>query len=64
MRTIELPKLPKEVCALIADGVYGLYRISMPGASYVLTAARSEFYFLSEEGLLVPAPSAVHSLAM
>lgn len=66
MKTImsaELPGLPGEVRALIADGVYSLYELPTDEPRYVLlTTQRNEFYFLSEQGNLVSAPSSVRSI--
>lgn len=66
MKTImsaELPGLPGEVRALIADGVYSLYELSSDEPRYVLlTTQRNEYYFLSHKGELVPAPAHVRSI--
>lgn len=60
----ELPGLPREVRALVADGVYSLYELPTSEPRYVLlTSQRTEFYFLSSHGDLVPSPKPVASAA-
>ena len=64
LKPSELPGLPREVCALVADGVYSLYELSTDEPRYVLlTSQRAEFYFLSSCGDLVPASTPVKSVA-
>lgn len=45
--------LPREVLALVRDGVYSLYTLPAAtggGAAYVLVTNKGEFYFLAEDG--------------
>jgi hypothetical protein len=60
----ELPGLPREVRALVADGVYSLYELSTSEPRYILlTSQRTEFYFLSSHGDLMPPSAPVSSVA-
>ena len=57
MKIVELPGLPSQVCALVADGVWSLYELTTAEPRYVLlTSRRTEYYFLSGRGdLMQPA---------
>lgn len=60
----ELPGLPREVRALVADGVYSLYELTTEEPRYVLlTSQRTEYYFLSSRGDLMTPPSPVKSVS-
>src|SRR5688572_29902338 len=52
-----LPSLPKEVKALVHDGVYALYDVDYENVRYLLVTDRpSEYYFLSANGDVVSPP--------
>ena len=60
----ELPGLPREVRALISDGMYSLYELPTSEPHYLLlTSQRTEFYFLSSHGDLMPPSTPVSSVA-
>jgi len=56
----ELPGLPAEVCALVADGVYALYELDEnergrfgQAVRYVLMTTQQAAYLLSNQGALI-----------
>ena len=62
LKSTDLPGLPQQVRALIAEGVYSLYELTTETPRYVLlTAKGAEFYFLSATGQLVNGPPNVQS---
>jgi hypothetical protein len=53
----ELPALPREIKALVHQGVYSLYAVrNVPAAFLLLTKNRNEFYFLSAAGDVIGNP--------
>ncbi len=63
LKQTDLPGLPAEVRALVADGVYSLYELARETPRYILLTKGAEYYFLSENGDLVGAPANVKSLS-
>jgi hypothetical protein len=57
LTTEDLPKLFKEVRALVANGVYSLY--ALPDGSYVLFTNTGETYYLSGDGSVAEKPQGV-----
>ena len=54
LRAEALPKLPAEVKALVADGVYSLYELDTSDAPYLLYTQRQiAHYFLDRDGGVV-----------
>lgn len=60
----ELQELPRQVIALVRDGVYALYEVRATEAQYLLaTSNAKEFYFLSGTGGVVKGPAGVSTVA-
>ena len=50
---LDIRNLPREISALVRDGVYSLYTSERAEVGYVLVTNRDDFYCLTDDGALM-----------